>query len=246
MSAYGYLASVYDELTGDVPYLEFADYYEAHMLSQPKKPHTVLDLACGTGTLTCILAERGYETIAVDASGEMLSLAMEKAAGLENCIAPLLLCQNLAQLDLYGTVDAAISCLDSMNYLPPEELEELFRRLALFIEPGGFLMFDVHSPERLRSLDGELSMDETDSILCIWSADFDCEKNALIYSMDIFQSEGRLWRRDFEEHIEYAHSIDFLKSSLRDAGFSDIAVHTDGPQNELGRIFISAVNRKDQ
>ena len=245
MSAYSHLAGWYDALTGDVPYDEFADYYEKIFRACGESVSTILDVACGTGTLTCLLALRGYETIAVDASEEMLAVAAEKAGDLNGCTPPLLLCQKMTGLDLYGTVDAAVCSLDGMNYLPDHELPEVFRRLGLFIASGGILIFDVHSPERLRSLSGQVFVDETDDLLCLWRADFDQGENALVYSMDIFQREGSLWHREFEEHIEYSHDISMLTDMLASAGFTNIIVRTDGPQNELGRVFISAINRRD-
>ena len=119
MSCYGPLAAWYDRLTGDVPYSEFADYYEAEFHRHGGEFRFLLDLCCGTGTLTCEMARRGYEMIAVDASVDMLMQAQEKSAGLDP--APLFLCQEASALDLYGTVDAAYCSLDGMNYIPPSE-----------------------------------------------------------------------------------------------------------------------------
>ena len=246
MSAYGYLADLYDSLTGDVPYGEFADYYESIFNKSGKSIKTVLDLACGTGTMACLLASRGYEIIATDASEEMLSVASEKIPGLVGCTPPFLLCQNMAELDLFGTVDAAICCLDGMNYALPEDLSEIFRRLALFIEPEGILVFDVHTPERLRSLDGQIFSDENEDMLCIWRASFDEDENALFYDMDIFVREGHLWRRQSEEHIEYAHELPALSEMLAASGFKEIKIRTDCPQNDLGRVFITAINGRIQ
>ena len=116
MMAYGPLAGVYDELTGDVAYEKRADYLE-RLFSRSRIPvHTVLDLACGTGTMTALLTRRGYELIAVDASPDMLAQAREKAADLVG-EPPVFLNQSMPELDLYGTVDAAVCCLDSLNYL---------------------------------------------------------------------------------------------------------------------------------
>ncbi|HHU22963.1 MAG TPA: class I SAM-dependent methyltransferase [Clostridiales bacterium] len=240
MSAYGPLAKWYDLLTRDVPYTEFADYYEGIFKARTAAVDTILDLACGTGTLTYILAERGYELIGVDASPDMLSLAAEKAGELEKGIKPLFLCQELAELDLYGTVDAAVSCLDGMNYLPPNQLPRVFHRLKLFIRPGGLFIFDVHSPERLRSLDGGTFVDESRDVLCLWRAEYDRKENYLVYGMDIFTRSGNLWSREREEHIEYAHEPDMLAELLKNAGFGNIEMGAPGPHRELGRIFIVA------
>ena len=114
--AYEYLAGCYDRFTADVDYAAWADYLEKHF-SRSKLPiHTVLDLACGTGSLTCELARRGYEMIGSDLSEEMLALAAEKARDVDG-IPPIFLHQAMEDLDLYGTIDACVCCLDSVNYV---------------------------------------------------------------------------------------------------------------------------------
>ena len=111
-------------------------------------------------------------------------------------VKPMFLCQEASELDLFGTVEGAYCSLDGMNYLPPEELPEVFSRLHLFIEPGGKFIFDFHSPERLRSLDGGTFVDEDEDMLCLWRAEFDEEEQALVYGMDIFRRKGKLWERE--------------------------------------------------
>ncbi|MBQ6756406.1 MAG: class I SAM-dependent methyltransferase [Oscillospiraceae bacterium] len=236
MSAYIPLAPFYDELTRDVPYSAFADLYEEVFAEYGISAYTILDLGCGTGTLTCILAERGHEMIGTDYSEEMLSEAQEKCWEREFDVRPMFLHQSMTELDLYGTVNAAVSSLDSLNYVAPEDISEVFRRLRLFIEPGGALVFDVNRPEWFKSLDGQVFVDETDDVFCVWRADFSNDK--LTYGMDIFSRAGSTWSRRQEEHIEYAHSIDFLKEKLRDNGFGEIKTRTlAGSEN---RVFISA------
>ncbi len=242
MSAYGPLAPVYDKFTNDVCYTDFADFYEKVFTERGKTVKTLLDVGCGTGSLTIIMAQRGFEMIAADESADMLCIAQEKFAKLNNVIPPLFLCQSMTELDLYGTVDAALSCLDTVNYLPPSDLPELFRLLHLFIEPEGVLIFDINSPDRLRSLDGLTSVDEDENCLCLWRADYDEEEKALFYGMDLFTRRGRFWQRSCEEHIEYSHEPNDLTELLTGAGFVNIEIRTDGPQNELGRVFIIAEN----
>ena len=144
MSSYSSLAAWYDQLTGDVPYQSFADFYETEFARVGGEFRLLLDFCCGTGTLTAELTRRGYEMIGVDASVDMLMQAQDKCASLPT--PPLFLHQRAEELDLYGTVDAAICSLDGMNYLAPELLPEVFRRLHLFVRPGGLVLFDVHLP----------------------------------------------------------------------------------------------------
>ena len=238
MNCYGPLASWYDQLTGDVPYQAFAAYYEAEFARKGGEFRLLLDLCCGTGTLTAMMAARGYEMIAVDASEDMLMEAREKAASLPT--PPLFLLQSAEELDLYGTVDAAFCSLDAMNYLPRELLPEVFRRLHLFVRPGGLLIFDVHTSEWMRALDGQVFVDENDDVLCLWRADYDEEEDAIVYGMDLFTRRGRLWERSEEEHIEYAHEPEKLRALLEGAGFENVRLRSDGPQGGSGRLYIIA------
>ena len=238
MSSYASLAAWYDQLTGDVPYPSFADFYEAEFARCGGEFRLLLDFCCGTGTLTAEMARRGYEMIGADASVEMLMQAQSKCAALDT--PPLFLHQRAEELDLYGTVDAAYCSLDGMNYLPGAVLPELFRRLHLFVRPGGLVIFDVKSPEWFRSLDGQIFVDETDDVFCLWRADFNPEENCVVYGMDLFERRGRLWQRSGEEHVEYAHAPEMLCALLEKAGFVNPAVREDGPQHEQGRLFITA------
>lgn len=238
MSCYGPLAEWYDDLTGDVPYSQFADFYEAEFNRCGGEFRLLLDLCCGTGTLTCEMAERGYELIAVDSSVDMLMQAQEKSAAMP--VPPIFLCQDAAELDLYGTVDAAYCSLDGMNYLCGDDLPEIFHRLHLFVRPEGLLIFDIRPAEWLRALDGEIFVDENDDVLCLWRADFDEEMNAIVYGMDIFSRAGKHWDRSSEEHIEYAHENETLKALLEEAGFTDIRFTAEGPQGRAGRVFVIA------
>ena len=242
MDAYQSLSGFYDSLTTDIPYEAFADYYEFVFRQHPGEFRMLLDLCCGTGTLTRILAQRGYEMIAADASEEMLMQAREKCQDLP--IPPLFLCQEAAELDLYGTVDAAVCSLDGMNYLPPEDLPEVFHRLHLFVRPGGLLIFDIRTPESFAALDGGVWVDETEEVFCLWRSEFDPEEKIMYYDMDLFSPEGTLWKREQEEHIEYAHAPEMLKNELMAAGFSEPVFTKDAPQGSEGRMFVISIREE--
>jgi len=242
VSSYVSLAKYYDKLTTDVPYGTFADFYEQIYKRFDLKPVTILDMACGTGTLTRILCERGYDMIASDGSPDMLMSAMEKLSDLENM--PLLLCQNMNELDLYGTVDSIICSLDGINYVEKDVLPEVLRRVMLFLEPGGIFIFDINTPEKLLGLDGEMFIDETDDVYCVWRAEYDEELDACVYGMDIFEKKGKLWRRTKEEHYEYIYRLDEMKSLLENAEFEDINIFAElkfeDPGNNEQRVFFTA------
>lgn len=242
MSAYNALAPWYDYLTGDVPYDDFCDFYEREFARDGGEFHLLLDLGCGTGTLISRMIRRGYDMIGADASVDMLMQAGNKCFDLP--AQPILLHQSAQNLDLYGTVDAAYCALDGMNYVPPQDLPKVFHRLHLFVRPGGLVIFDVRLPDWFRTLDGQTFVDELNpplpELLCLWRAEFDEEKNAVIYGMDLFSRQGELWKRDREEHVEYAHDPEQLKQLLEQAGFTQVCLHTDCPQGDDGRLFITA------
>lgn len=245
MTSYTSLARFYDSLTSDVPYEQMADYYEGLFRSSSLQIKTVLDLACGTGTMLLLLAQRGYDMIGTDLSSDMLAVASEKVRAVQQ--GPnraLLLNQAMESLDLYGTVDAAICGLDGINYEKPELLPEAFRRVHLFLNPGGMFIFDVHTPSKLRKLDGEVFVDETEDVLALWRAEYDGEKRACRYGMDIFAREGRKWGRYREEHTEYAHEAHFLRDLLLKTGFSKVDVHGDltqrSPTEKDERLYFTA------
>lgn len=243
MNAYASLAPWYDALTGDVPYTAIAEYCKAHFLARSRPVRTVLDLACGTGTLSALLAESGYEMISVDRSPDMLAEAAEKFSHLpDKCAKPLLLCQDLAALDLYGTADAAVCTLDSLNYLSPEELAQFFARLRYFLEPEGLLLFDVNPPEYFRALDGQVFVDEREDLLCVWRASLKEGGDRLLYEMDVFRRSGALWARESEEHVEYLHPPDRVRALLEQYGWQAVAQRCDGPLSDRGRIYFTAEN----
>ena len=184
--------------------------------------------------------------IGVDASPEMLSILREKAwdAGQEGL---LLLCQDIAALDLYGTVDAAVCCLDSLNYLTsPRDVQRTFERLHLFISPGGLLVFDVNSAFKLASLDGQVFLDETEDVYCVWRSEYDKRSRVCSYWMDIFtrRPDGQ-WDRAGEEHRQKAYEVEELRSWLLEAGFNRIRTYGDcrmsGPRENEQRIYFSAI-----
>ncbi len=249
MSAYEALAGVYDRLTEDVGYERRADYLEKLFKKSRIPVRTVLDLACGTGSITALLMERGYEMIAADASPDMLAAAREKTEGKPG-IAPVYLCQSMPELDLYGTVDAAVCCLDSLNYLTsPKEVQRTFQRLRLFIAPGGLLAFDVLTPSGLRELDGQVFLDEREDVYCVWRADFEKRSRICTYWMDIFtRREDGAWDRGVEEHRERAYEVEELRAWLMEAGFTHVRTYGDcrmsAPREGARRICFTAIRGK--
>ena len=244
MSAYEALADSYDSLTYDIPYEQMLTYMEALLQRHGVRPENVLDLACGTGSMSVLLAKRGYRVIAADLSEDMLAVASEKASVLEENF-PMFICQRMERLRLPYQVDWVVCCLDSLNYVTePENCREALKRIWNCLAPGGALIFDINSQEKLHGLDGQVFLDENEDTYCVWRAEFDQEKNICCYGMDIFQRDGELWRRSFEEHQEYAYSVEQLTDFLREAGFGIIEVYGDcsfdGPGAGEQRIYFYA------
>ena len=205
MDAYHELAKSYDRLTNDVNYEATVAFYMQILAREGLKPRTVVDLACGTGSVTELLARKGYQVTGVDMSEEMLTQAMGKVMDMDN--PPLFLCQKLQELYLPRAVDMAVCALDSLDYITnPEDCAEAIRRVYRALNPGGVFIFDVNTPEKLRAMDGQVFLDEDDDVYCVWRGEFDEAANICSYGMDLFQREGKLWNRSFEEHREYAEA----------------------------------------
>ena len=243
MDAYHALAVSYDRLTNDVDYEATVAFYKEILKREGLKPRTAVDLACGTGSVTAILAKQGLEVIGVDLSEEMLTVAMEKVMDMEH--PPRFICQALQELKLPRAVDLATCALDSLDYITdPEDCAEAIRRVYKVLNPGGIFIFDVNTPEKLRAMDGQVFLDEDDDVYCIWRGEFDEKTNICSYGMDLFQRRGNLWERSFEEHREYAYSQEQLTGYLKAAGFTHIEVYADrkftAPEAGEQRIYFKA------
>ena len=243
MDAYGALAASYDRLTNDVDYAAVVDFYLEILKQEGLKPRTAVDLACGTGSVTALLAKLGMKVTGVDMSEEMLCVASQKAQEAEN--PPVFVCQRLEQLQLPRGVDLAVCALDSLDYITdPADCAEAIRRVYKALNPGGCFIFDVNTPEKLRAMDGQVFLDEDDDVYCVWRGEFDEETNICTYGMDLFQRQGDQWLRSWEEHREYAYDAQTLTGYLRDAGFTAIRVYADrvmeAPREGEQRIYFKA------
>lgn len=243
MDAYHALAKSYDRLTNDVNYQQTVDFYKQILVREGCQPRTAVDLACGTGSVALLLAQDGLQVTGVDISEEMLTVACEKAQEQEK--RPIFVCQTLQELQLPRGVDLAVCALDSLDYiLDPEDCREAIRRVYKVLNPGGIFIFDVNTPEKLRAMDGQVFLDEDDDVYCVWRGEFDENTNICSYGMDLFQREGQVWQRSFEEHREYAYSQAQLTEYLKSSGFTKIRVYAErrfeDPQPGEQRIYFSA------
>lgn len=245
MNSYQTLSAYYDRFTEDVGYDRWAEFFDALFAREGMQPKLILDLACGTGSLTRLLAQRGYDMIGVDASPEMLMQAMQNTFDCQP--RPLFLNQRMEQLDLYGTVDVCLCCLDSVNYVTdPQTLQQAFERVHLFLEPKtGLFVFDVNTPEKFARMDGNSYVREDEDVFCVWQAAV--EDGLCAYQFDIFEREGETWTRAQETHEERIYSIPELLAMLERAGFTEIKTYGDQSfapvQGGEDRVYITARKR---
>ena len=244
MESYSFLAGAYDELTEDVRYERWADYLEKLFRSAQCPVHTVLDLACGTGSLTLALHRLGFDVYGVDGSAAMLSEAKDKAYDQEADV--LFLCQKMQRLDLYGTVDTVFCALDSINHLSgPEQVLETFKRVAFFLNDDGWFIFDVNTPFKHEKVlaDNTFVYDLPD-IYCVWQNTYNPQDGSVAIELDFFERQGKLYARSSERFSERAYSAEKLTALLREAGFDRVEVfgdmRFDAPAPDEQRMIFAA------
>ena len=160
MDAYTSFAAVYDTFMDNIPYEEWKSYLEELLKEYGVQDGLVLDLGCGTGTMTELLAADGYDMIGVDNSEEMLEIAREKQIKSGHEI--LYLLQDMREFELYGTVGAVFSICDSLNYITePEELKQVFRWVNNYLDPGGIFIFDFNTEYKYREVLGDQTIAES-------------------------------------------------------------------------------------
>lgn len=242
VNEYSSLACYYDRIMSDNNYEAWAEYIVRMFGRMGAAPRTVLDLACGTGIITCLLAEKGYDLIGVDISAEMLTEANARAERGEFPVVPMFVNQDLRELDMFGTSEAAVCSFDGFNYIQPDELAEVFKRVSCFVQPGGVFIFDLNTEAKFRAMDGMTYVDEDEDFFCTWRTDYYEEDEECVYCVDIFQKVGKFWRRTSEEHTEYTQNLSNVKLALLENGFEDVRFYAElsfePPAEDEKRIFV--------
>lgn len=236
MSGYQSLAAFYDRFTGDVDYAAAAVYLLSLFKRHGQSPQTVLDLACGSGSLALELIQRGIDVIGVDASEEMLLAAREKLAAASQ--EALFLQQDMRELDLYGTVNGCVCMLDSLNHLlKTADLAETFRRVSLFVEPKGLFIFDVNTPyKHCHVLADHTFAAEEEGAVGLWQHRLIKRTCEIETVLDFFeeQPDGSYWR-ETDVVRERAYSLPTWYALLRQAEFTPLAVYEAGTFSEPGQ-----------
>ena len=221
--AYETFADYYDKLTANAEYQKRADYILEVLKKHNHTPGLTLDLACGTGSLTLELKKRGVDIYGVDASADMLSVALQKASDADEQI--LFLRQKMQNLDLYGTIDTCVCTLDSINHITDKSvLQKAFKKVSLFMNKGGIFMFDANTVYKHdHILADNVFVFDTDEVYCVWQ-NTPLEDNMVEISLDFFIPEGENYYRVTENFTEKAYTVEDLTSMLEEAGFSLEAV----------------------
>lgn len=247
--SYSALAKYYDSLTRNVDYSARADYLCKVLQRLGHSAGLTIDLACGTGSLTLELARRGFDVYGLDASPEMLSEAQQKAADAERSI--LFVCQKMQCMDLYGGVDTAVCMLDSVNHITSAaDLQESFRRIAMFLNPGGYFVFDANTVYKHRKiLSNNVFVYDIEDVYCVWQNRCEPRSGLVSVSLDLFEHQGSgMYRRSSEHFQERAYSEKQLREMLGKAGlrvegvWADLSFESPGPETE--RIIIAASKTK--
>lgn len=227
---YNEFAYSYDALMTDVDYEKRTDYICSLFEIFDRMPSLMLDLACGTGEFSNRFADKGVSVIGVDISYDMLSVAREKSAEKGNDI--LYLCQDASELDLYGTVDGAICCLDSLNHITDyDNFCKAISKVSLFLEKDRLFIFDLNTEYKHREVLGNNTfIIDTDDVYCVWQNDYDGE-NTVEINLDFFTSDGEAYYRTSESFCERAYSDKQIKDALQKAGLKIEAVYEELTQN---------------
>ena len=247
--SYGVFSEFYDALTANVSYDKVSQVLGSLLTRYGKSRGLLLDLACGTGSVSVRLAEKGYEVIGVDLSPEMLSEAQNKAYSAGQNI--LFLCQDMTALDLYGTVDAAVCTLDGLCHLPDEEsVFAALQKVSLFMNPGGVFLFDVNSVYKHRAVLGNNTfVYDTDDVYCVWQNTLLSDGVTVQMDLDFFEpvSDAGDYVRQSERFTERAYPRETLEAMLKKAGFTVLDVfdgYSQKPAHDTSERLLFAV-RKD-
>ncbi len=218
--AYGSFARYYDALNTQADYAALSRYIVGELTAHGVKSGLLADLGCGTGELTLRLSKAGYDVIGVDRSAEMLSVLRAKAEEWGLAERVLLLRQNILQLDLFGTVRAAVSTFDTLNHTgPASSLEQAIAKISFFMEKGGVFVFDLNTPYKHAEILGNNEFIlESEGVTGIWKNRYDVKTGKVEILLDLTDTDtGQSFRESLEE---YSYPLSLVEQLLNRYGFS--------------------------
>lgn len=243
MEIYTGFSMVYDQLMDNVPYEDWCAYLTGLLRDYGCREGLVLELGCGTGALTRLLAQAGYDMIGLDSSPDMLSIARERQA--EEGTEILYLQQDMREFELYGTVAAVVSLCDSMNYITEyKELVQVFRLVNNYLDPGGYFIFDLNTPYKYRELLADNTFAENrEDCSFIWENTYDDETELNEYALTLFvRGEDGRYERFEEFHYQKAYAIETVEKAAAEAGMEFIAVYDaftrEEPSDTGERVYV--------
>lgn len=241
-SAYGSFAYVYDIFMDNVPYDEWGEYLVSLLKKYGVEDGLVLDMGCGTGAMTRYLDAHGYDMTGIDVSEEMLTIAKEKSSS-----DILYLLQDMREFELYGTMRAAVSICDSMNYiLEEDDLLQVFSLVNNYLDPGGIFIFDLNTVYKYQEILGEQTIaEDREECSFIWDNFYDEEEMINEYDLTVFvQEEGDLFRRYCETHYQRAYSLETVRALIEKAGMEVLAIYDaftyNKPKPDSERVYFVA------
>lgn len=248
MKGYNVFARYYDDLTANIDYKKRAEYFHAIIQKfKTTKENILLDLACGTGSISEQMARLGYDVIGVDYSEEMLGIAIEKK--FDSGLPIQYLCQDMRTIDMFGTVDVTICALDSINHLSSaEDVKKVFQRVSLFAEPSGLFIFDVNTLyKHCEILADNTFTYETDKVYCVWENSLNRDTFEVKMNLEFFElEENGLYSRSSDCFSEKAYSTELLDKMLIDCGFEILARYGDdsfAPPTDTTQRIVYAVRK---
>lgn len=249
MDAYTSFASVYDTFMDNIPYEEWAEYLVALLKEHQVEEGLVLDLGCGTGSMTELLAQAGYDMIGIDNAEEMLEIAIEKREKSGHDI--LYLLQDMREFELYGTVRAIVSICDSVNYITEEdELVEVFRLVNNYLDPKGMFIFDFNTTYKYKEVLGDrVIAEDREECSFIWNNYYYEEEKINEYELSLFirEEDSDLYRKFQETHFQRAYDLKTIKELIEESGLEYITAYDaftrNAPTETSERIYVIARER---
>lgn len=225
--SYDNFSRFYDLLTDNVEYEKRADYFCRLLSLCGIDGGILLDLACGTGSISVEMAKKGFDVIGVDSSIGMLNAARQKTY--ESGEQILLLNQSMDDIDLFGTVDCAVCVLDSINHLADEnQVKRTFEKVSLFMNPGGAFAFDVNTLYKHKNvLADNTFVYDLDELYCVWQNNFNAADGSVDISLDFFEEDDGAYYRSYESFTEKAYDLADIEKWLEEAGFEVVGVFDD-------------------